>query len=121
MAKKIHTTISDERHYIFPIGGGEPLTGIFAVKLGRGTVERGLCIAKDHENLWHVQLDGEPVSFASGDHIAAFGNLYHYVFLNGRRIDRKEYLRIIAQNCDHESAGIDVSRKLDINKTTPAF
>jgi len=123
----------DERLFIWPThnvaghdptGREEPLTGLFAVKLGRGHLERALSV-RNVDGMWFVALDGFLLATPSDDWKSAFGSLWERGqehgngLLIGRRLSRDQFLALAkAREADAEK-GIDLDAAADPNAITP--
>jgi hypothetical protein len=109
------------KELIFPIDGGEPLQGLFAVTLGKNHPERAMKIYKINEE-WRVYLDGYIVG-AAMNWSNAFGWIYKnfYPTFFGRHIYIFEYNRIIKARQEDKKNGIDIESAIDLNSLPPTF
>lgn len=115
-----------DKEMIWPMEGGEPLQGTFAIKLGRNCPERAILIRKQPCGLWSVKLDGEEINKTSQFWHEAFGWLWNSnsdiaPILLGRRVDPKTYAKIIQLRLQDIENGIDITQPTDYNAVTPPF
>lgn len=114
---------NNEWFYVWPVQGGEPLQGTFAFTQGRNTPTRALLVRKDRTGYWEVQVDGEAIAPRSQHWAEAFGELWEKGngVLLGRKVDLKEYERIIfLRNTDAQN-GVSALEPIDHNKTRLHF
>lgn len=112
--------------YIWPVDGiaaGEteirtiPLTGLFAVKLGKASLERALWITDD-KNIWEVSLDGFLLAPVNKDWRKAFGRLWNESnakILIGRRINIAEHSSLAESRLSDLRRGLDLSDLVNLN------
>ena len=125
-----------DKVYILPCDGiaGEeierreiPLTGYFAVKFGKGRLERALSVSLYKScglNVWEVFLDGNNVAPRSQNWRLAFGEIYDQAqkyngILLGRPLGVVEYMRLIKSRRSDKENGIDLSDSVDLNHVQP--
>lgn len=110
--------------YIWPVEGGEPMRGMFAVRFGRGHLDRALLVSRLATGIWEVYVDGELHGARSIHWHEAFGTIWstsESKVLLGRRITIKEYEKIIRLRLQDTSEGVNVSKAVDINQIRPRF
>jgi hypothetical protein len=104
----------------------EPRTGYFAVKFGKGQLERALFVFRAPA-YWQINLDGFLVAPASSDWREAFGDIYKTAqkfggILLGRVISVDQYVRLVKARAADKERGIDLSGRVDLNTVEiPSF
>jgi hypothetical protein len=114
----------EARVHIWPHIEGEadrPKSGWFAVKLGRGHTERALLVVHS-DGYWFVYLDGRLLAAKSDDWKQAFGRLYiDRNTLAGRWLTKEEYEALCRQREEDATAGIDLSRPINLSRARAPF
>lgn len=113
---------SDQVYIINPLGG-PPQQGLFAVRLGRGTLDRALSVQQAPTKLWSAFLDGFPCATPSEHWMSALGRIYESCqgLLIGRRLERSEYNRLIRTRLMDTHQGVDVSKPINLNHVRTPF
>jgi hypothetical protein len=124
-----------DKLYIWPcdaIAQGEtelrevPLQGCFAVRLGRGHLDRALCVSLT-KSLWESKLDGFLIAPPHEDWKKSFGKMYENALkfgapiLLGRRLFIPEYVRLVNARASDRERGVDISAAVDLNQVETIF
>lgn len=94
----------------------EAVPGLYAIKVGRGTPERALCVSK-RASLWTIYLDGLPLSTASTEWKDAFGVIFRATpaFLYGRSVNTVEYRALVESRRIDRLNGVDLTKPINLH------
>jgi hypothetical protein len=99
---------------IIPHDGKDPTPALYAVKFGRGRLERAMGVMVIGR-VWHVHLDGLHVAEPHTDWRKAFGK-FAYDTLIGRVIGTDEYERLLRNRMRDAASGLDITQPPELNK-----
>lgn len=96
--------------------------GLYAVKLGKGTLERALGVVRSGV-FWTVYLDGKPLSVPETAWRPAFGHLFknRVAFLYGRKLSANEYRELVKIRKLDVLNGLDLSRPVNLHSSRIAI
>lgn len=108
---------SNKKVFIIEPDMSAPKTGYFAVKFGRGHLDRAVMVSYE-EAIWKVFLDGKLVG-ESESWTLAFGSWAKQSYFIGHQLTRDEYLKIIKLRRGDTASGVDIDSPSDFNSLPP--
>lgn len=108
----------NDKIMIFPHDGSDPVTGLFAITLGKGLPQRALSI-RNPDGYWSVHLDGNLVASPSQDWRLAFGRFAKQTIFLGERLHEAAYEKLLRLRIGDLLASKDLSKPVNLNEMEP--